>query len=265
MAKKRKGNPFLEVLASALNEEYRFPILEIFAVIFVAGTLINSQSLVYVREELLSPEALVYSKIAPFMTLSLLQLVIVLKNIAYGLGSDLEHGTIQTYLSYPLKRRSFLTARLLSSVGVPVLLLLGIQMFTILIIALDTISSNPSLVALTIVAFLGHPLLLIGVAFVLALVFKKGRVALFGGVLSYFGILMFTVNLAYMGGVMGYDFLTKAFAVLMPFGAVSRYCMGGEGWIPSFTETLFYVGACYALVTLVFLLGYLYFEKRLET
>jgi hypothetical protein len=88
-------------------------------------------------------------------------------------------------------------------------LLLGIRMSALPIIAPDIISSNPGPVTLTIVAFLSHPLLLMGVAFVLALVFKKGCVALFGSVLSYFGILMFTVNLAYMWAVMGSVYSTR--------------------------------------------------------
>jgi len=44
---KGKGKPFLEVLSSALHEDYRFPILEIFAFLYVLGTfaLVNIGSL----------------------------------------------------------------------------------------------------------------------------------------------------------------------------------------------------------------------------
>ncbi len=34
----KRGGPFLEILASALNEDYRFPILEVFAFLFALGT-----------------------------------------------------------------------------------------------------------------------------------------------------------------------------------------------------------------------------------
>jgi hypothetical protein len=35
-----KGRPFLEVFASALHEDYRFPILEIFAFLYALGTFV---------------------------------------------------------------------------------------------------------------------------------------------------------------------------------------------------------------------------------
>jgi hypothetical protein len=38
----------------------------------------------------------------------------------------------------------------------------------------------------------------------------------------------------------------------------------GQPWTPSFTEVLGYVGASYAIVVLVFLLGYAYFTRRMN-
>ena len=35
-----KGKPLLEVLASALNEDYKFPIIEVFAVLYTLGTFV---------------------------------------------------------------------------------------------------------------------------------------------------------------------------------------------------------------------------------
>jgi len=34
------GRPFLEILSSVVNEEYRFPVLEVFAALFALGTLV---------------------------------------------------------------------------------------------------------------------------------------------------------------------------------------------------------------------------------
>jgi ABC-type transport system involved in multi-copper enzyme maturation permease subunit len=263
VAEMGKGKPFLEVLGSALSEEYRFPILEVFAVVFVVGTLLSYRDpLMYGGS--LSPEAVAYSKVESLTIMTLFQLVIILKNIAYGLGNDLERGVIQTYLSYPLKRRLLLTAKLLSSVVIPILLLLGIQILALFILAPDVISTHCGLVVLTLAAMLGNPLLLIGLAFMLTLVLKKGRVALVGGIILYFAFLMATAWIGTMAYFADSDLIVRVLAVLMPFAAVSRYCRGGTLWTPSFAEASLYVGACYALVILVFVLGYIYFEKRLE-
>jgi len=35
-------------------------------------------------------------------------------------------------------------------------------------------------------------------------------------------------------------------------------------WSPNFSEILFYIGAGYALVIFIFLVGYTYFDRRLE-
>jgi len=57
--------------------------------------------------------------------------VLILKNVAYGLGSDLDRGVMQTLFLYPLKRRHILTARLLSGLGISVPLFLEIQIFSL--------------------------------------------------------------------------------------------------------------------------------------
>jgi hypothetical protein len=37
-----------------------------------------------------------------------------------------------------------------------------------------------------------------------------------------------------------------------------------ETWVPSFSEVLLYLGAGYLIVAAIFVVGYVYFERRLE-
>jgi hypothetical protein len=63
----------------------------------------------------------------------------------------------------------------------------------------------------------------------------------------------------------GFDIL-KAYALIAPNMALDRYYYGGimsSVWVPSFSEVLLYLGAAYILVAIIFLLGYVYFERRL--
>lgn len=254
----------MEVLASALNEDHRFPSLEIFAFAFVVGTLVFSFNAITRSWGPVPPEAVACNKVLTLNELLLVLVLITLKNIAYGLGSDLEKGVIQTYLCYPLKRRAILTARLLSSIGVPFTLLLGIQILAFSILFPETIASYPGTVMLTYAGILSYYLLLLSLAFILTLVLKKGSVALVGGILLYFASLILTGFIGYASYITDSDLLVKIHAVLMPSVAVLYHYRGDESWSPSLAEASLYVGAGYALVFLVFAIGYLYFEKRLE-
>ena len=61
----------------------------------------------------------------------------------------------------------------------------------------------------------------------------------------------------------------KAFALIYPNMALDRYYAGTSPfgpsglWIPSFSEALSYIGASYAIVAFIFLLCYVYFDRRL--
>ena len=176
----------------------------------------------------------------------------------------MEKGVIQTYLSYPLKRRSLLTAKLLSSIGVPLLLLLGMQMFALSFLSPDVLSSYFGVAVLTYLGAVSFPLLLIGFVFLLTLILKKGGIGLVAGILLYFMSLLLWSFTARMVAFSDSDLLLKLQAVLMPYLAIRYHVTGEELWTPSFVEASLYVGAGCSLVILVFAVGYLYFERRLE-
>jgi len=190
-------------------------------------------------------------------------------NIAYGLGNDIEKGVIQTLLSYPLKRRSILTAKLLSALGIALLLFLGMQMFALFLLAPEIISHYFNTVLLSYLANLSNAFLIAGIVLMIALVLKRGGLALVIGVVLYFalGVIGSMVSFVFWTGS---DLPLRAYAVIAPNMALDRYYAGlgapsyyFGNWIPSFSDVLVYVGAAYVLVALVFLLGYVYFDRRL--
>ena len=268
----RKGKPFLEVLASALNEDYRFPILEIFAFLYVLGTFVfanlgigaqyakSGESVAFFLVNSLTGGAFGAAGL-PVLILA----VLILKNIAYGLGNELDKGVIQTFLSYPLKRRWLLTAKLLSSLGVALLLFIGIQVFALSILASEIVSPYMGTVLLTFAAVLSYPLLVASLVLMMTLFLKRGSIALIVGVVLYFASGMLPNLLAFAATATGSNLLLKAYAIINPNVALTRhYITGDELWTPSFNEALLYMGASYALVFSILIVGYLYFEKRLE-
>jgi ABC-type transport system involved in multi-copper enzyme maturation permease subunit len=265
-----KGRPFLEIFTYALDEDYRFPILEVFAFLFALGMFVFANFASYPQ----SGEALAYfmvSTLGGFLILFIF-VILVLKNVAYSLGSDLERGVMQTLFSYPLKRRYILTAKLLSGLGVALLLFLGIQIFGLFLLAPDVILTYPSTVFLTYAAQVCSPaLLLAGLVLLLALRLKRGGLALVIGVVLLFAGLVvsgFVSSIAYRTGS---HLPLQIWAVINPNSALQTYysnmIAGGlphGTWVPSFSEVLLYLGAGYLLVAVLFVVGYAYFDRRLE-
>ncbi|MCW4021239.1 MAG: hypothetical protein NWF14_08440 [Candidatus Bathyarchaeota archaeon] len=274
-----EGKPFLEVLASAVHEDYRFPVLEIFAFLYTVATFVfTNASLTGIGTQFVkSEEILAFSLVYSLTDLpSFILLLFIVRNIAFGLGSDLEKGVVQTYLSYPLKRRSFLTAKLLSSIGVAVTFCLGVQVFALYILAPLTVSSYGGIILVSFAAAQSYQLLVAGIVLLLTLLLKRGSFALVAGIVMHFAFGLLSTLALFISVAMDSNLVYKALAVVNPVLALRQhywsspeylsqsFFTAGDLWSPTFTESLFYVAAGYILVFFVFVAGYLYFERRLE-
>jgi ABC-type transport system involved in multi-copper enzyme maturation permease subunit len=266
-----KGRPFLEIFTYVFDEDYRLPILEVFAFLFALGTFVFVDFAgVYDR----TGETFAYSLVSTLCGFPLLFIfvVLILKNVAYGLGSDLDRGVMQTLFSYPLKRRHILTARLLSGLGIAVVLFLGIQIFGLFLLAPDIMATYPSTVFLTYAANLCSPaLLLAGLVLLLTLQLKRGGLALIIGVVLFFAGLIISGFVSTIAYGTGSDLSRKIWAVINPNSALQAYyyhagtsLFASESWVPSFSEVLLYLGSGYLLVAAIFIVGYIYFDRRLE-
>lgn len=267
MLKTGKGRPFLEIFALSLNEDYRFPILEVYAFLYTLSTFVFAR--LGGLGGLGSGEAIAFNLVNSLTVLPVFILVIlILKNIAYGVGSDLEKGVIQTLFSYPLKRRLILTAKLLSALGVALLLFLGIQVFSLFILAPDIVVPYMGTVFLTYAAVLSYPLLVAGLVLILTLFLKRGSTSLVFGIVLYFVSGILTSLMTFIAHATRSNLLLKAFAILNPSLVLIQHYLSEraltlEPWAPSFSEVLLYIGGCYAIVASVFIVGYVYFERRL--
>lgn len=262
----KKGRPFLEILASAAYEDYRFPILEIFAFLFALGHFAFAN--LTVTSSIRSEELMIYWLVSSAMGIPLfIFLILIFKNIAYGLGGDLEKGTIQTYLSYPLSRRKILTAKLLSAIGIAVLLFFGIQITALLIQASALILPNLGTLLLIYAANFGYVLLLTSIILLFALFIKKGGAALIVGIAVYFAIGIATSIVLLFASISGSAIFLQAVALLNPSTALSAhygYIPGNIVWTPSLAEVTYYVVGNYVIIALLFFLAYYYFSRRMS-
>jgi ABC-type transport system involved in multi-copper enzyme maturation permease subunit len=269
--KREKGRPFLEIFASALNEDYRFPILEVFAFLYTLATFAFAAVMSSSLSSTGQSEATAYTLTSGLLGFPLFIFVILIfKNIAYGIGNDIDKGIIQTYFSYPLKRSSILSAKLLSALGISLPLFLGIQLLGLYFIAPGIVTPYVGTILLTYAANLSFPLLIAGIMLLVALVVKRGALAIIVGIVLYFALTIVSSILAFLAYVTNSWTGMQILSVLSPSIALSRYyqILGQfttSAWRPSYVEAVSYVGASYIIVAVVFAIAYMYFSRRLST
>lgn len=271
MGETKKGKPFLEVLSAALHEDYRFPLLEVFAFLYVLSTFALSSF-----GSILSPTTLTSERVAYQLTTVLLGLpllifvVLIFKNIAYGLGSDLEKGIVQTYFSYPLKRSRILSAKLISALGVAIGLFLVFQLSALYILAPDVLGPNLGIVLLTYAAGLSYPLLIAGIMLLLTLLVRRGGITLVIGIVLYFALSITSGIVTVVAIATKSALILQVFSVISPSTALSLHYSSTSAfssttfWNPGLTEVVGYVAGSYVLVAAVFAVSYYYFSRRLN-
>jgi ABC-type transport system involved in multi-copper enzyme maturation permease subunit len=270
-----KGKPFLEVLSSAIHEDYRFPFLELFAFLYVLGTFVLSTFTASVTATQFSTdEAVAYSVTSSLISGSLIVFILLIfKNIAYGLGNELEKGIIQTYFSYPLKRRGILTAKLVSAIGVALLLFLGVQISALYILAPDVVLPQLGTVIITYAASLSYPLLISAIMLLLTLKLRRGGIGLVVGIVLYFAMSIVSGITLVVALASESPLVLQILSVISPTYALQYHYGGGLSgvssllsvpWAPTLSEAVLYIGASYVLVASLFALGYFYFSRRLN-
>lgn len=264
-----KGKPFLEVLASALNEDYRFPILEIFIFLYALGTFTFASFAGALSTMRASHEAVAYSLTSSVLGVPLFMFfVLVLKNLAFGFGSDIEKGVIQTYLSYPLKKHHILSAKLLSAIGLALIILLGVQISALYLLAPDVVADFFGTVLLTYAANISPVLLISGIILWATLLIKRGGLTVVFGIIFYFVFSVASSVAMIVAFATGSPTPLKVISLFYPstvlgrFYNVTFYPGMREVWSPTFLEVVLYIGASYIITAFVFATAYIYFCRR---
>lgn len=264
-----KGKPFIEVFASAVHEDYRFPILELFAFLYSLGTFVFASFGSSIFTQTVTNESVAYMLVSSLLGLPLfIFIILIFKNIAYGLGNDLEKGIIQSYLSYPLKRCALLTAKLISAIGIALILFLTIQISALYVLAPDVISPYLGTVLLTYAANLSPSLFVAGIMLLITLVLRRGGLTLVIGIVLYFAMSIVSSVAMVVAFATDSNFPLQIMSVIAPNIVLAEYFsvnvgFGNQLWAPAFSEVLLFLGMSYAIVIFLFLLGYYYFSRRL--
>jgi hypothetical protein len=114
--------------------------------------------------------------------------------------------------------------------------------------------------------------LVAGIVLLVTLLLKRGALALVLGIVTYFAIAIVQgivgVIAAFTNNVAGLQVL----ALISPNLIESRYFITqppppfgpSTSWSPTFSDVLAYTAGSYIIVAIVFLLGYVYFSRKLN-
>ncbi len=273
----RRGGPFLEILASALNEDYRFPILEVFAFLFALSTFAQARfglsGLGGTSVTGVTGDSIAFSLVFQVGGGAIMIFfILILKNISYGLGGDLEKGIIQTLLSYPLTRSGILTAKLLSALGMAFLLTFGTMISALYVLAPGIVGPHLGIVLLASITITSYVLTISAIVLLATMLLRRGGVALILGVVLFFGFTIVQLIVLSVADATRSPLLLQVLSVVYPVTALTRYYGTGLGptgmnlgyWTPSFNEVLGYLAASYVLVSVLLSLSYFYFSRRLN-
>jgi len=264
----RKGRAFLEILAITLHEDYKFPVLELFVFLLVlSASILMSPTSFHAVTFHYSEERMIYTIISTQMDLPgipfLILLIFILKNIAYGLGNDFEKGTIQIFLSYPLRRSALLTAKLISGLGIPLVTFAGIETLVLYVLFSELVINEVVHIIIFYLAFLSSGLLIITITLLLVISLKRSGLPLAVGLsLCLLRMTLFEFLDLYAKAT-GRIALLKTLSIFSPSIALRYYCEPTI-WRPRFPEVIGYIAISYCFVFSLLLIAYYHFSRRLD-
>lgn len=269
MKPKPKGHPFLELFSGALQEDFRFPILEIFVFLYALSTFALASVSFSLLPSSNSEQAAFSLAVSIIGTPLLFFVVLIMKNVAYGLGGDLEKGTLQAYLTYPITRRGIITAKLLSAIGLSLAMFVGLQALGLAILAPGLLSSQLPVFVLTYLADLAYPLLLAAIILVMALFLRRGGISLVVGFVLYFALSIVQSIIILLALVLKTSLPLQILSVFNPATALESHygliggILGGQPWTPSLNDVYLFIATGYIMVAAAYSLAYYIFDRRL--
>ena len=240
------------------------------AVLYVITPLAFSH---LVRALVLSPETRVISAVSlAYGPMEFITLALVLKGISWGLSNEIRKGLIQTYLTYPIGRGRLLALKVFTTVGVPVLyVLLGIWLFALVNLP-ELMAEHLGIFLTALAAAVGWVLFLSGLLLLIAILVRRGGLALGLGIGAWFGLSLLRTLLATAGGITGQEAYWHAYYVLSPSTALEDHYRGvhfvhaglTSPFRPELWQCYAYLASHYALAASFFAAALIYFLRRFE-
>ncbi len=264
-----KTRSIREFLALSLNQDYKFPLLEVFFFLFILLTCITVNTSTigtteYDAYSLVNTSAGLSNFISLFVFV-----ILVSKNIALSLSGDLEKGTMKTYFSYPIKRREILSSKLFSEIAITSLVFFAANFISLCIIAPNTILPNISTVLIAYASIFAFVLLISSLVTLIGLTAKKGSLTLILGVILFIALFILSgisTSVAYqhqsLTPIEVVSYINPLLGLLYHYQPL--YMNFNSALILSFDQAITSIVGCYVISTVLFALSYYYFNRRMS-
>ena len=270
MPERVRSWPFLELLAMELKGTWRFPLPEVFVFLYaflalMFGHMVRAAATLVAEEARLLLVINASSGMVGFITM-----ILILKNIAYGLANEIRKGLVQTYLTYPIGRGRFLAIKVISGILVPVGMAAGsVVVFTALILP-ELALKHLDVFAMSLLGLVAGSLLSAALMLLSAVTVRRGGVSLAVSIGIIFAIQIASSILLMAASISGEEALWRAYYVLNPLYALMQHyrlaglAPGAEVYRPELWECYAYMAGYYAIVLALYLLTFIYFLRRFE-
>ena len=174
---------FWRFLKITVQEDFRSPVAELFAFLMALAPLTLYVSGPDYSSSFTDAQAFSYLSSALGLS-AFLFLILIFKNVSFGLGSDLEKGVTASFLTFPLSRGKYLAAKLISGALLPFLMFMVFPLPVVFAFAPRFGNLGALFLYWEIVAC-GY-LIIIGLMTLVALATKRGATSLIAGLALYF-------------------------------------------------------------------------------
>jgi len=272
--KPRRRWPTLEILAMEFSTAYRFPIPEVLIFLYVFFPLFFSHVARAIPVSTEEASLLLVISLSQGV-MGLITLILILRNVAYGLANEIKKGLMQTYLTYPVGRGRLLLVKLISGILVPIgFVATSVLVFTAINFP-ELALKYPHVLVVGLASSLGEILLLGSIMFLSAIIIKRGGTSLAVGIALMFILQIADLALSITASITGWEGLWHIRYLLGPSLAFLTYYQApgaqagvvvsdGETFVPEFWECMGYLVGHYALIIAICLASLIYFMRRFE-
>ena len=154
--------------------------------------------------------------------------------------------------------------------GIALILFLTIQISALYVLAPDVISPYLGTVLLTYAATLSPSLFVAGIMLLVTLFLRRGGLTLVIGIVLYFAMSIISSVALVVAFATNSQLPLQIMSVIAPNIVLAEYyssmsmLLDNGLWSPAFSEVLFFMGISYAIIGVLFFLGYYYFSRRLS-
>jgi len=270
----KRGYSRLRALAELLDIDVytylRFPAIEFLTSFqLLASLFLSSNALRLVSiGEIESPTSELNGVFIFFVNSSLglpsfITSMLILTLVGFGVAGEIEKKLSQTILSYPVNRADVYVSKVLTAIGLPVLMFAVSELMAFIIVRPDLLARYAIPIMLAALATLGPLLMFSAILLAVAVKVKRAGISMAVGIAVWFLLAIVVPFSTFLEAPGGPGSLTRMAWLLWPIYPLREHYIA-ELMLVSFKEALLSLAGHFAAVIALFIGCEKYFTRRFE-